>query len=187
MTTSKQHKLAFLLFSLACLIAIGVCLICDFAINKSVVWSGYPLAGVLFGWLVIFPAILAGRHRLLFYLASLTVTVFPFLFVLESFTHVKGWFIGLAAPIAVIAVISCWIMFFVYKLFKVNKWFLSAVAMFLFGIVVATSADYYVSRFLNKSIFSLDNIISFFSCAAITILLVIIGISKQRGSHGKNE
>jgi len=180
MAENKYGKLLFQIFSLLCFVAIGVCFICDFAINKMMVWSGYPIISILFAFAAMSPLFLTKRNKILFSLVIMTITTIPFLYLLERLTPIKHWFLNLGVPIAIISIVAVWILFFIIKFLKINKWYLWAIAIFLFGVVVSTTVKYFVSSFLKTNFYSLDNFISFLSCIAATILLVIIGHSKQQ-------
>ena len=59
----KQIKgLILMLLTLSCLIAIGVCLICDFAINGKLWWSVIVIGSVIYGWALLVP-LFGAKHR----------------------------------------------------------------------------------------------------------------------------
>lgn len=132
-TENRYGKLIFQIFSLLCFIAIGVCLICDFAINKAIVWSGYPICAILFAWAIALPLLLAKRNKILSSLIAMTITTLPFLYLLDRLAPIKSWFLSLGAPIAIISIAAVWIMFFIMKVCKINWWYIAAIAAFLFG------------------------------------------------------
>ena len=179
MSTAKKGRLALLLMSLGCVVAIGVCLIVDFAVNGEMVWSWYPLISVLFAWVVFAPLTVGVKLGRWLSLAAASLAVLPFLYFLERLTPAKGWFEGIAVPCAVMTIIATWLMVLLARFSKISKWFLAAISVFIYGVVVATAVRVFVSNYLGESIFSLDNFINFFACTAAAIILVIIGINRQ--------
>jgi hypothetical protein len=179
MSNGKAGKIGFLLFTLACIIGIGTCLIVDFALNRAVTWSWYPLLSVPFGWIVLSPAMLSRKHKLVLSMLTFSVAVLPYLYYLAKLTPGEDWFPGLGLPIAVPFVAALWIMAVIMR-FKFSGWFKAAIAMFLFGVLADACAEYFVSQFTGASLFTLDNIISFFSSCAATVLLVIIGVGRRQ-------
>jgi hypothetical protein len=179
MRLAKKNKLMFLLLSFGCIVAIGVCVICDIALNKKLVWSWYPLFSVAFGWVVLAPLTLGGKRGLWFSLLTLTISVLPFLWLLERVTPVSGWFDEIAAPSAVITLAATWLMALIVRFIKMSGWYLAAVAVFLYGVIAGTAVRFYVSGFLGQNLFSLENITNFFACTALAVLLVVVGVKRR--------
>ena len=183
MTENKYAKFAFQIISVLCFIAIGVCLIVDFAINKRIVWAGYPIISVMFAWVVMLPLLLAKRNKVLFSLIAATITTIPFLFLLDNLTPVKDWAYGLGMPIAIVSIVITWIVFLIFSYLQINLWFKFAIAVFLYGVIGSPAISFFVDSFLansSSSLFNLNNLVNIFSCIAITILLVIVGFNKKQ-------
>jgi hypothetical protein len=176
MQAAKKNKLAFLILSLGCVVAMGVCLICDLAINGRMAWAGYPVASVMFGWVALAPLALGGKRGLWLSLLTLTLSLLPFLWLLERLTPVGGWFRQLAAPCAVIFLAATWVMALLIRFAKIGKWYLMAIAVSLYGVFGGTAVRFYVSGFLGRGLFSLDNLVNFFGCTALAVLCVIMGV-----------
>jgi hypothetical protein len=179
MQAAKKNKLMFLLLSFGCVVAMGVCLICDIAINGGMLWSGYPVVSILFGLVALAPLTLGGKRGRWLSLLAFTIAVLPFLWLLERLAPVGGWFREIAAPAAVIFLAATWIMALVIKFVKISRWYVAAIAVFLYGVIGGTAVRFYVSGFLGQNLFSLDNLINFFACTALAVLLVIMGASRK--------
>lgn len=187
MTDNPKCKLAFKVLSLFCLIAIAVCCICNVVISKGFTWAWYPLLAIPFAWAVASPPLLAKKYRIAAALAALTVLITPFLYLLERLTPVNGWFSVLGAPVAVIGIIAVWITYFLVRFVKINRWYLSAALVFLYGVVVSSVANYLADAFLGNNFLSLHNIVNILSCTAITALLCILGRYKNMNEKLRNE
>ena len=182
-TESKYAKLAFQVISVLFFIAIGVCIIVDFAINKRITWAGYPVISIVFSWVILLPLLLAKRKKVLLSLITSTVATIPFLFLLDSLTPSDSWAYGLGTPIAVIAIVTTWIVLLMFRYLKINYWYKSAVAVFLYGVIMSPATNFFVDRFLmdkSSHLFNLNNLVNIFSSMAIVILLFIIGFNKKQ-------
>lgn len=184
-TKNTKCKLAFKIFSLLCFIAIFVCFICDFAINKSLTWSRYPLISTLCAWVVISPLLLAEKHKVVSSLAFFTVIIIPFLNFLERLTPVKGWFFELGRPVALTAFAAIWVTYVLIKFVKINKWYRSAAFVFIYAVVVSSVVNYYVDIFLGRNYLNLSNIINIISSVVVTALIVIIGYYRNIANKTK--
>ena len=148
-TDNKYGRLLFSVVTVLFIIAIGVCLIVDFAINRRIVWAGMPIISIIFAWIVVLPLFLAKRHKLIFSLMAATIVTIPFLFLLERLVPIKNWFYSIGLNVALISIVSIWITFVVFKYVKISIWFKSAITVFLFGVIVSTATNYYVNVYLG--------------------------------------
>lgn len=178
--SDKRLKIAFMIFSLACFVAAGVCLICNYAINRGVTWAAYPLLCIPFAWIIAAPLMLAPKHRTVFSLSVFSVLVFPFLYLLQTLTPVSGWFWPLAAPIAAVSVPSFWLTLWLAKIWWTKKLLLGAFLLIFYGIFVSGAVRYFVSSFLNTDFFSFDIMINILACISTAALFGIIGYARRK-------
>lgn len=178
LTDCKKCKLAFQIMSGVFLIAIVVCLIVDFAVNRKATWSGYPIFSILLAWGIISPLLMAKKHKALISIGFTSIAIFPFLLLLELLTPANNWFLALGVPIAALAVVAVWITYFVIKFLKINTWYLSAIFVAVYGLGVSNGIRLFTSRFLGDGFVSLDGIINTIACVAIAVLCVLVGYSK---------
>ena len=57
-----NRKIALWIVGLAALIAMGICLIVDFVINRRMTWSGVVVASVVYGYLILLACLFAKKH-----------------------------------------------------------------------------------------------------------------------------
>jgi hypothetical protein len=176
------RKLILVSFSVACIIAIVVCIIVNVAMDKQITWSAYPILSVPFGWLVFSP-LLIKKHGILFSILSLMLFTLPFLFLLEKITPVGNWFAPLGIPSAAVGIITIWAIYFLFRFFRINLWYKSAVTVFLVGVIANPIINYYVNMFLYSEQKLISTIISAVSCL---ILSVIIGIRGYKSNKAKS-
>jgi hypothetical protein len=186
-TENKNLRLLFFIATIVCFIAVSVCLICDISMNKSIIWSAYPFGGIAFLWVILSPLLLAKKNRLICALITLTIATMPLIRFLEWISPAKGWFNSLGLPISAVCIAAFWVTFAILKYLKLNKWYLSSIIVFIYGIVVSSTVEYSVSKFIGQNLFSFDNIINFFAVAAITVLLGVIGYYSGVSEKTKNE
>ena len=85
----KNKKLLFMLFTLACFISMGICIIVDMATSNDMTWSKIVLISLLFGWFVISPVFFP-KHQLILSLTVISVLTLPFLYFLEKVTPIRA-------------------------------------------------------------------------------------------------
>ena len=175
----KYSKAIFLSFSVACVISIITCIIVDFAINRQITWSAYAILSVPFGWLILSPLVVK-NHGITISLCSLTLFVLPFLFLLDKITPVAGWFAPLGIPSAAVGVPIIWIIYLLFRFFKFNPWYKSAITVFLVGVIGNLVIDYYVNVHLNEGLISLSTLISSAGCAVLAVLLILQGRKRAK-------
>lgn len=174
-TDSKISRIALKILTAACITAAIVCIIVNFAISRSITWAAYPLIAIPFVWIVALPSLLIKKHKLLLSLAAFSALTVPFLYLLEKLTPVKEWFAVLGVPAAISSIIALWITYFLVKYAKINKWYLSAILVFIYGVVLSGVINFFVAVLLNSGFLNLSTVVNILSCIVVTVLLVIIG------------
>lgn len=174
-----NRKLILMIYSLSCLIAAGVCLIVNMAINQQITWAAYPLLSIVFAWVIFLP-LLAKKHKITLLLFTLTVLVLPYLFLLSKITPTTDWFIPVGLPAAVIGIIASWILFPLYLFGKMNILYKSAISVFLLGFVASTVINYFVDIYLKIEPFTWDRYLSIFSCIIASAVLGMLGYMKSK-------
>ncbi|MCL2678167.1 MAG: DUF6320 domain-containing protein [Clostridiales bacterium] len=175
----KNRKFLFTLFSLACLIAAGACVIVDLAMTRQITWSAYVILSVAFGWLVLSPLVMRKRGATLS-LCAVTLFILPYLYLLEKITPGDAWFAGLGIPAAVIGVVMLWALFTIFRIFKINLWYKGALALFLGGAVAAPLVNRYVDAFTGEPSSPLSYFINISSCLLIAVALGVLGFLREK-------
>lgn len=174
----KNRKLLFMVFTLTCFVAAGVCLIVDAAINKQITWAAYPLLSLVFGWAVLSP-LLIKKHGIILSLCALTLLVLPYLYFMSKITPVTDWFMPLGLPLAISGLIALWLLYPLYRYTKINVWYKSAISVFLLCVVYSPVVNYFVDGYLGVEPFGWDRYLSIFSCIVASAVLGIMGYVKS--------
>jgi len=173
----KASKIIFMVFTLSCILAVGVCVIVNYAVNQQITWAAYPILSVALGWLVITPLIF-GKYMIA--LCATTVAVNPFLYLIDRVTPDPDWFCKLGFPCAIVGIVFFWIIYALFRFVKINIWYKAAISMFLGGVVVSPLNNYFVDKFLQTEPSFINYITNIFSCLAVAALLWIVGYIRSR-------
>lgn len=180
-TSSKSRDTAFLVISIIILFSGFVCLLCNYLVNRVISWSLYPIGALVVLWAMIFPFFKMKKNKSIGFLLGLTVTLIPYLFLLQSLTPVKGWVMPLALPVTVISLIALGITLVLFNYTKLNKFYSISITVFLFGVVVEMSVEKIVESFLKSSG---ENDISVFvtvlTSAFISVVLFAVRYRKMK-------
>jgi len=174
-----NRKNIFVSFSFACLIAIITCIIVDYAMNKQITWSWYPIISVPFGWLVFSPLHIK-KYGTPLSILSLTIFSLPFLFLLEKITPVSGWFTPLAIPSAAVGAAAIWVIYLVFRFLKIRLWYKSAITVFLAGVIVNPVISYFVDMYVYSEPRIFSTLISSVPCLILAVTMIIQGRVKDK-------
>lgn len=117
---TKRAMIA-ILFSIALLTGIMVCLICDLAISGTLTWSLISVSSIVFAWVVSFPGILLRKRGIAVSLLSFSIFIIPYLFLLSCVIKVKEIF-SIGVVMAAVSIVFLWIIAAIfYRLGKTRK------------------------------------------------------------------
>lgn len=112
-------------------IGIIVCSIIDLSINSAFTWSLYPIVSIVLACALILPFILKGKKGIVPALGVLTVTIIPYLHVLDKIAETEGMILKVGGVISAIVVIYLWLVCLIMKLCKNRMWMGFGIAMIL--------------------------------------------------------
>ena len=173
------RKLFFMLFTLACFIGAGVCLIVDIAIHRQVVWSVYPLLSIAFGWLIFSPLLLK-KHGLVISMAAASLLSPVFLYLLNKITPGGDWFLPLGLPSAAVGAAALWVFYVLFRFAKINPWYKAAVIVFLSGAVIGPVINHFADLYLGTPTDTLNLAINLFSGVVAAAFLAIRGYAADQ-------
>lgn len=182
----KNDKRLFMLFTLACVVAIGVCLIVNMAIDQQITWAAYPLLSVPFGW-AMFSTLLIKKHGIIYFLCALTVLALPYLYLISKVTPVTDWFMPIGLPAALAGILAIWILFPLFRFVKMNAWYKAAFSVFLLGVVAGTIISYFIDVYLQMEPFKWYRYIDIFSCLVAAAALAIVGYKKSKPKSASSQ
>jgi hypothetical protein len=162
-------------FLFACL----VCFIVNYSIDRFFSWSLYPAGALFMIWATITPFLLLQKNRAAGSFVALSVTLIPFLLLVQWLVPAKGWFLPLALPLAILVLAGLGICLFAFRFIK-NKLYSVAIAIFLFGIVVNYGVGMVVKKFLPSSgIDEVARISTMTAAGILSLLLAVVGSIKK--------
>lgn len=111
----------FIGFTFCCLLTILICVICDFALNRSVTWSLIVDASLALSWGVLAPLLQARRRRFLKASLALTLLIVPFLGCLALVLNQPLLF-TLGTVISIPSLAYLWFGFFLFAKLRGYRW-----------------------------------------------------------------
>jgi len=177
--TVRYNSIVLIAISSIFLLSIFVCLICNYAINKTFNWSLYPVGGEVVAWLIISPFFLLKKHRYITAMVGLTISLLPFLLLIEYLSPAKNWVIPFAMPIVIISLFSLWVTVLLFSYTKINTYYLLAFDFILFGVLGNLAINYFVSGYLNTTNNAISNTLIAISAAFASIVLVVVGFNRK--------
>lgn len=171
---TRNNNIVFSIITAVFLFSAFVCLLCNYLINHAVTWSLYPIGALFLMWAVLFPIFKIKKFKALASLFGLTITLIPYLFLVEYLAEVKGWVLPLALPITIVSLIALGITILIFNNNKILKLYSIAIAIFLFGVVVNLSVGIIVDDFVE---ISAKNDISMFTTTIVSIFFIILLVS----------
>lgn len=116
---------------LTCLmfIAIAVCVICDRAINGRLGWSLYVISSILFAFLVLLPILCRGRRGVVGMLVVLSLTIVPYLWVLNHLLGGGPLLLPIGIVSAVIGLGYLWAVFALFHRLERRRLLAGAIAL----------------------------------------------------------
>jgi hypothetical protein len=101
---SSVRRWLWEVISLLALTAAAILVAIDLASKFDVTWSLYPLSAIAFLWICATSAIALARRPLAL-IAALAAALIAFLLVLELITGGRSWFLPMALPLLVMAIV----------------------------------------------------------------------------------
>lgn len=180
-TESRSKNIFILGISFLFLFSAFVCIICNYLINHVISWSLYPIGALIVLWTSIIPILKFKKFKAMGMLLGLTITVIPYLFLLEYLTPVKGWVVPLALPITIINLIALGIISFLLNHTKINKFYSASISVFIYGVIVDICIGKIINNFLENRA-QVTSVLStvLVSLASILISVVLFGIGYIR-------
>ena len=176
----KNRKLYFMMLSLACFIAMGVCVIVNTAVSGTITWAMYPLTAIPFGW-ALSSLLLIRRWGILLSLTALTVCVFPFLYVTDKISPASGWFWPMGGPVTIAGLAALWVIFLLFRFTRMRIWYKGALAVFLMTAVVSPVINYHIACYVGTLGEEwLDIFINIFAGTAAAATLGIVGYARGK-------
>ena len=183
MRTGRMNKLMSVLFSIALLIGIMVCLICDIAISGRLTWSLIPVSSLGFAWVIVFPGMILGRRGVVASFVSLSVFILPYLLLLSLLLEVKEVF-SIGAVMAVISIVFLWIVVGIFCLVGKAKKRVALGITFLMAIPFQFVINFSLSKRIGEPVFDIWDTLSIFLLLIFAFVSFLWDYDKKEGEQG---
>lgn len=184
MNVGKGLRVLFYGFSALCALAIVACLICDFAINRSLTWSMYVVCSVPYLWLIGLPFFTV-KHKVAVSLLALTALSVPYLFLLDRFTPISGWFMPLGLPLALAGIVALWLAYMVFRYLPINLLIKCGILVLLVGAGYSLYTNHLLADYLQVPLSVWQAIINPVITGLAGVGLITLGIRHRPVKEGK--
>lgn len=154
--------------------------IVNLAVDHNLTWFYIVTGSIAFAGVLTGVFIFKKKNKLIWAMASLSVMILPFLFLLEKVINryfadnPSPWFEQYAFPITMIWLIIMWMGVVLFKAFKINYGFCLTI-IFIISYVGSILTNRLVNEASTSNIF-VDNWIDMLCCGVLAAVSFIIGI-----------
>lgn len=175
-----KNVIISILFSITLLIGIMVCIICNIAISGNLTWSLIPVSSIIFAWVAAFPSIILGKRGFIVSLISVSVFIFPYLFLLSRLIKVKEVF-SVGTAMAVISIIFLWMIAAVFNRIGKTRRLVALGCVFLLAIPFIFIMNGILSKMVGEPIFDVWDMLSIFILLISAFVSFICDYVKKKG------
>ena len=178
---NNMNKNAILstIYTIAMVIGIMVCGICDIAISGTLTWSLIVLSSVLVAWMASFPVILLGKKGVLVSMIAISILIVPFMYLLSVLIKVNEVFY-IGAVMSIISLVFLWIIYMVYRRLKERKLLATGIT-FLLAIPFTLLINITLSKMIGEPVIDFWDILSVFILFIIAVDFLLIDYARKKG------
>lgn len=167
--TEKSRRMILVIVSASALIAIYICLICDYFTAEKLSWSLIASVSVTAAWFVLLPLLTAKTKIILKTIVISSVIPIPLLAVLSLLLK-KTILFKLGSCITLIALVAIWIIYIIFHKCK-RRWYRASGFALSVLVPVPIAINHTVSYFLPQA--QIDFTSDIFN-SGITLLLSLV-------------
>lgn len=171
--SERGKRTILVLLSVAALIAVCVCLICDYYTAEKLWWSVISAAAILAAWIIMLPFLTAKTKIILKTLLAVSAVPIPLLAILALLLN-RPLIFTMGTCIALIAIVAIWIIYGIFRKFRKNLW-----RAFGFALLVMIPAPIAITHIVALFIPEMQHDVSsdlFNSGITLAIALVLFGM-----------
>ncbi|MCD8148500.1 MAG: helix-turn-helix domain-containing protein [Clostridiales bacterium] len=146
--SERGKRIILVSFSAAALVAICICLICDYFTAEKLSWSMISASAIIAVWLVMLPSLVAKRKIILKTLLVVSIIPVPVLAILALLLNCSLIF-TMGICIAGVSVIAIWIIYVIFRKSYKRLWRAFGCAL-LVMIPTPIAITYIVAYFIPK-------------------------------------
>lgn len=114
----------------------------------------------------------------------MTITLIPFIYLIQDQSSVNGWIFPLALPIVILSLLAFGISLLAFASKELNNFISFALTVFLFGIIVNIGVGYTVNHYLKEdNVFDIYRVSTISASVFLSLILVVIGYAKRKETH----
>lgn len=169
--------------TIACIVGIIACSICDWAINNNFTWSLFPISSIIYAWFWVIPVTLMGKKGIIPSIVFLSILTIPFLLILDKLIKLNNLAVNdLIVPIGVktsiVSIIYIWIVYFLFHIYRTKK-LLAASITCLIAVPVTFLINLIVDYYTRKSIYDVWNIFDYLIFIVLAVVFAYINIKRK--------
>ena len=175
----NKNAIISTIYTIAMIIGIMVCCICDIAISGTLTWSLIVLSSILVTWITSFPVILLGKRGVLVAMIAISIIIVPFMYILSILIKVNEVF-SIGAIMSIISLAFLWIIYALYYRLKERK-FMATGITFLFAIPFTLLINSILSKMIGEAVIDIWDILSIFILLIIAVAFIIGDYARRKG------
>ncbi len=176
----NRNVLISTIYTIAMVIGIMVCCICDIAISGTLTWSLIVLSSVLVTWIASFPIILLGKKGVLAAMIAVSIFMVPFMYLLSILIKVKEVF-RIGAVMSILSLVFLWIIYGMYRRLKERK-LLAAGITFLLAIPFTILINSILSKMIGEPVMDIWDLLSALILFIIAVAFILGDYAREKGS-----
>ncbi len=179
-SSMKKNAVISVIASIAMIVGMMVCCICDAAIFGTLTWSPIALSSILLAWIASFPIILLGKRGILVSMVAVTSTIVPFMYILSVLLREREVF-RVGGIMSVVALAFLWIIYAIYNRLKDRKLLASGIICFL-AIPFTLIANAILSKLVGEpAVIDIWDLLSAFLLLTIAATFMIGDYAQGQG------
>ena len=175
----NKNAIISTIYTIAMVIGILVCCVCDVAITGTLTWSLIVLSSVLVTWIASFPIILLGKKGVLVAMIAISILIVPFIYILSILIKVNELF-SIGTILSIISLVFLWIIYVLYDRLKERKLLATGIT-FLFAIPFTLLINITLAKMIEAPAIDIWDILSRFILLTIAVAFIIGDYARQKG------
>ena len=172
---AKFKRMLLVTISIASLIAIFTCLICDFFTSDSLSWSIIATISIAAAWFLLLPCLTSTNKAIIKTLLILSIA--PFIILASiALVYKKVIVITLGAIISLIGIAFIWLVYVIFRKYHAKPWMALGYSVLLI-IPVSIAINYIVQLFADTASYDSEKSYLFNSAITVVMALVCFGIN----------
>ena len=174
----SKNTIISIIYTVAMVIGILVCCICDVAISGALTWSLITLSSIFIAWIASFPVILLGKKGILVSMISISIFIIPFMYILSVLIKVRAIF-RIGSIMSIITLLFLWCIFTLYSRLKSRKLLATGIT-FLFAIPFTLLINTSLSKLIGEPIIDVWDILTTFILLIIAFAFIIGDYARKK-------